>query len=141
MHLEAPGSKKMTSFFLLLSASVTLSSPVLLLSLFCPTGSSVKIFLQKATCTPDETAHENGHQLCSQGELQELLRESSHRKQQFKKNHLEIPTFMMMPLGIGHRFSFMLRMELLNAPSYQVLPAWFHGCSHGAGIQRSDLAY
>lgn len=44
-------------------------------------------------------------------------------------------TFMMMPLSIGHRFTLMLCMELLNAPSHQVLPAWFHGCPHGAGIQ------
>lgn len=35
----------------------------------------------------------------------------------------------------------MLRVELLNASSHQILPAWLHGGSHGARVQRSDLAY
>lgn len=53
---------------------------------------------------------------------------------------LELPTFMMVPLGIGHRLPLVLRVELLNAPAHQVLPARLHGCSHGARVQRCDLA-
>lgn len=50
-------------------------------------------------------------------------------------------TFMMMPLGVGDRLPFVLCMELQDAPPHQVLPAWLHGCSQGASVQRSDLAY
>lgn len=44
-------------------------------------------------------------------------------------------TFMMMPLGIGQRLPLVLCMELLNAPSHQVLPARLHGRPHGARVQ------
>lgn len=57
-----------------------------------------------------------------------------------KNTPLELPTFMMVPLSIGHRLPFMLGVELLNAPPHQVLPAWFHGCPHGACVQRCNLA-
>lgn len=49
-------------------------------------------------------------------------------------------TFMVMPLSIRHRLPFVLRVELLDAPPHQVLPARLHGCPHGAGVQGRDLA-
>lgn len=45
-----------------------------------------------------------------------------------------------MPLGVGHRLPLVLRVELLDAPADQVLPARLHGGAHGARVQRRDLA-
>lgn len=47
---------------------------------------------------------------------------------------------MMMPLCVRHSLAFVLRVELLDAPPHQVLPAWLHGGPHGAGVQGRDLA-
>ena len=47
---------------------------------------------------------------------------------------------MVMPLGVRRRLPFVLRVELLDAPPHQVLPARPHRCPHGAGVQRRDLA-
>lgn len=49
-------------------------------------------------------------------------------------------TLVVMPLGVGHRLALVLRVELLDAPAHQVLPARLHRRPHGARVQRRDLA-
>lgn len=68
-------------------------------------------------------------------------RESAHQQDELQEEyHWEIVTFVMMPLCVRHRLPLVLCVELLDAPPHQVLPAWLHGCPHGASVQGRDLA-